>query len=98
MFGLITYISKRFLTREPFLFSPFHKNRVATEIEIYDNFNVCMEESISLEQFISPSTRSLVKSQKNAVKLNVSGHTSNVITPLDQKLKKNCGVPVLYLK
>ena len=91
MFGLITYISKRFLTREPFLFSPFHKNRVATEIGIYDDFNVCMEESISIEQFISPSTRSLVR-------LNVSSHTSNVITPLGQKLKKNCGISVLYLK
>lgn len=98
MFGLITYISKRFLTREPFLFSPFHKNRAATEIGIYDDFNTHMGEFISIEQFISPSTRSLVKSQKNAVKLNVSSHTSNAITPLGQKLKKNCGIPVLYLK
>lgn len=76
----------------------FHKNRVATEIGIYDDFNACMEEFISIEQFISPSTSSLVRSQKNEVKSNVSSHTSNTITPLGQKLKKNCGVPVLYLK
>lgn len=76
----------------------FHKNSTATEIGIYDDFNSCMEEFISIEQFISPSSEFRVKSQKNAVKSNVSGHTSTPITPLGQKLKKNCGIPVLYLK
>jgi hypothetical protein len=76
----------------------FHKNSTATEIGIYDDFNSCMEEFISIEQFISPSSESPVKSQKNAAKSNVSGHTSTPITPLGQKLKKNCGIPVLYLK
>lgn len=64
----------------------FHKNSVATEIGIYDDFNACMEEFISIEQFISPSTSSLVISQKNVVKSNVSGLTSNVITITGQKL------------
>ena len=76
----------------------FHKNSTVTEIGIYDDFNACMEEFISIEQFISPSTSSLVRSQKNAAKSNVSSHTSTPITPLGQKLKKNCDVPVLYLK
>ena len=76
----------------------FHKNSASTEIGIYDDFNACMEEFISIEQFISPSTSSLVRSQKNVVKSNVSSHTSTPITPLGQKLKKNCDVPVLYLK
>ena len=76
----------------------FHKNSTATEIGIYDDFNGCMEEFISIEQFISPSMSSLVRSQKNEAKSNVSRHTSTPITPLGQKLKKNCGVPVLYLK
>lgn len=64
----------------------FHKNSAATEIGIYDDFNACMEEFISIEQFISPSTSSLVRSQKNVVKSNVSSHTSTPITPLGQKL------------
>lgn len=76
----------------------FHKNSAATEIGIYDDFNACMEEFISIEQFISPSTSSLVRPQKNVVKSNVSSHTSTPITPLGQKLKRNCDVPVLYLK
>ena len=45
-----------------------------------------MEEFISIEQFISPSMSSLVRSQKNVVKSNVSSHTSTPITPLGQKL------------
>ena len=76
----------------------FHKNSAAMEIGIYDDFNACMEEFISIEQFISPSTSSLVRSQKNVVKSNVSSHTSTPITPLGQKLKKNCDVPVFKVE
>lgn len=69
----------------------FHKNRAATEIGIYDDFNACMEEFISIQQFISPSTSSLVKSQKNALKSNVSNPGLELITPTGQKLSSGGG-------
>lgn len=73
----------------------FHKNSTATEIGIYDDFNSCMEEFISIEQFISPSSESPVKSQKNVVKSNVSVQG---ITPIGQKFNTKGKCPVFYFQ